>query len=155
MNVIIRELKIADAEISWQWRNDPDVWKLTGRKWSNHVTKEIEKAWIAQVISNVDEKRFAICVDDEQKYVGNIQLTDIKNNAAEYHIFIGDKTYWGKGVASQATTLLLDYAREQLNLKKIYLSVNKQNKAARQLYKKFGFEEKENVDDYIYMERIL
>jgi diamine N-acetyltransferase len=77
MKISIRPLKISDAAISWKWRNDPDVWKLTGRKWNNIATQEMEEQWLEKVIINESEKRFAICVNEDEKYVGNIQLTDI------------------------------------------------------------------------------
>jgi RimJ/RimL family protein N-acetyltransferase len=152
MKVIIRQLRVEDADISWKWRNDSEVWTLTGRNWNNLVTKEIEAAWIEKVITNTDEVRLAICVEDEQRYVGNIQLTNVEENQAEYHIFIGDKSYWGKGIATLATELLFDYAKDKLQLKKIYLSVHKENEAAQAVYRKLGFEEISVVDNFIKME---
>lgn len=148
MNVFIRKLKVEDAEVSWRWRNDPEIWKLSGRKWNNTVTKEIEAAWIEKVMTNVNEVRFAICVEEGH----NVQLTNIGQNKAEYHIFIGDKTYWGKGVASLATGLLLDYARKKLQLEKIYLVVHKNNKVTQALYRKHGFKDNSIVDGFINME---
>jgi Acetyltransferases, including N-acetylases of ribosomal proteins len=107
MKIEIRPLVISDASISWKWRNDPHIWKLTGRKWNNEVTKQMEEKWLEAVIINKNEKRFAICVN--KKYVGNVQLTDINKNKAQFHIFIGEKSYWGKGIATEATKLILDY----------------------------------------------
>lgn len=95
MKIIIRELEVDDAKISWKWRNDPEVWRLTGRKWNNHVTYEIEKEWIKKVKEEKNSLRFAICVGEENEYVGNVQLTNIEEESAIFHIFIGNKKILG------------------------------------------------------------
>jgi diamine N-acetyltransferase len=46
-----------------------------------------------------DSRRFAILADDT--YVGNIYLTDINDKTAEYHIFIGGKTFGAKASPEQ------------------------------------------------------
>lgn len=139
MKVELRELEIADAQTSWKWRNNPEVWELTGRTFDNYVTLEMEEEWIKNVLTKEDEKRFAICVGEEREYVGNIQLTDIKDKEAEYHVFIGEPNYWGKGIGTKATELILTYAFKDLGLKKVYLWVKKENQAAIHVYEKSGF----------------
>lgn len=138
IKVHIRPLEENDALISWRWRNDPVVWEFTGNRPDIEITPEIELNWIKLAISESNSKRFAIIADGV--YVGNIQLTSIlPNNTAEYHVFIGDKLYWGKGVAYVASLAILEYAKEELKLKSIYLYVKQQNKNAIKLYEKCGF----------------
>ncbi len=137
MEVSIRPLKIEDAYTSVKWRNDPEVFKYTGNTYDQQITIESELNWIKRVINNIDEYRCAIIVDGE--YVGNIYLTNIKQGEAEYHIFIGDKNYWGKGVASAATRLILEYGFTKIGLTRINLNVNRSNISALNLYKNIGF----------------
>ena len=139
MKVILRPLKIRDAKISWKWRNDKEVWKLTGRNWDNHVSEEIEEEWIKEVIKQKDSRRFAICVGEDEQYIGNVQLTQITDKDAVFHIFIGEKKFWGKGIGKIATKLILDYAGNDFNFEMIKLYVNKLNKAAIKIYEKVGF----------------
>ena len=121
--VIIRTLEIADAEISWRWRNNPEIWKLTGSRPLAEITFEIESNWIEKVVNDETSKRFAILVDDV--YVGNIQLTNIiKSEVAEYHIFIGDTNYWNKGIARLASLQIIRYSKNVLKLNKLVLQVN-------------------------------
>lgn len=131
-NVYIRPLKIEDAQVSFKWRNDPAVWLYTGARPNKEITFQIEDEWIRNVINEKYSKRFAIIVDEV--YVGNIQLTEITKDTAEYHIFIGDKNYWGKGIAHLATYQLLHFAKEELSLKNINLTVHEDNKAAIKSY---------------------
>ena len=71
--------------------------------------------------------------------MGNIYLTDIDEESAEYQIFIGEKDYWGRGVAVEASRQILKYAFEKKGLKYVYLHVREDNERALQLYKKLGF----------------
>lgn len=134
---MIRPLTVEDAMISYKWRNDPEVWKFTGNKPDHLISYEDELHWIIETLSRNNEKRFAIIADDY--YVGNVQLTDIKRDQATYHIFIGDKLFWGKGVAYEATKLIISYAFETLKLKAVTLKVIKEHERAINLYIKVGF----------------
>jgi RimJ/RimL family protein N-acetyltransferase/glycosyltransferase involved in cell wall biosynthesis len=147
--VLIRPLRKEDAKTSFHWRNDPEVWALTGGKPDRFITEEIEAEWVTKVLSQSNAKRFAILVDNV--YVGNIQLTDITKNDAEYHIFIGDKGYWGKGVAARASEQILRYAKNDLGLDSVHLEVRNEHRRALSLYKKLGFKSEEVSDETVKM----
>ena len=151
MNVRIRPLQEQDAYTSVKWRNDPEVFKYTGNTYKNEILLETELAWINRVIKNENEYRCAILADDV--YVGNIYLTDITSESAEYHIFIGNKDYWGKGVAKQASLQILQYAFQKLKLKFVHLRVNRKNEFAIRLYKKIGFVEESSDENWILMKK--
>jgi len=138
VEVKIRPLQIADAYTSVKWRNDPEVFKYTGNTYEHEIKLESELMWIQKVISNQNERRFAIIADGE--YVGNIYLTDIQVNIGGYHIFIGNKDYWGKGVASAASRLIIEFGFRELNLQTIELKVRPENIAAVRLYNHLGFQ---------------
>lgn len=139
MNVRIRPLKEQDAYTSVKWRNDPEVFKFTGNTYNHEITIDNELEWIRKVTANPTDYRCAILVDEV--YVGNIYLTEIKEGTAHYHIFIGDKSYWGKGVAKRASLLILDYAFKVLNIKEIFLRVRNVNTSAYNLYLRLGFKD--------------
>lgn len=149
MKVEIRPLRREDAYTSQKWRNDPEVFKFTGNTYSSYITIESELEWIEKVMANKDEYRCAIMADDE--YVGNIYLTNIKDGKAVYHIFIGNKDYWGKGVAKQASERIIEYGFKHLQLDEIRLKVRDDNTLARRLYRKLGFIEKNNQYAWIVM----
>ena len=150
MDVFLRRLERKDAYTSYKWRNDPDVFKYTGTIYDHKITLETELQWIERVIKNDDEYRCAIIAD--KCYVGNIYLTNIDDEKAEYHIFIGDKSYWGKGVAKKASIEIIRYGFDHLNLKKIVLEVRSQNNPAIRLYEKLGFAIVEEKSNFLAME---
>lgn len=139
MDVKIRPLEIKDAYTSVKWRNDPEVFKYTGNTYNHIITIDSELEWIKKVMANPNDYRCAIIA--EGKYVGNIYLTDIEGGKATYHIFIGDKEYWGKGVAYKASQHIIEYGFQYLNLNEIVLKVRRENNRAYTLYKKLGFQE--------------
>ncbi|WP_432709905.1 GNAT family N-acetyltransferase [Pedobacter sp.] len=138
-NIYLRPLVVNDASTTYKWRNNPEVWKYTLFSPNVTITMEKEKAWLEDILQRPDQKRFAICLTHTEKHIGNIQLIDIEDQHAELHLFIGDKDYWGKGLGTKATKLILDYAFRTLNLKYIKLSVNRTNEAAIKIYTRQGF----------------
>ena len=141
-----------DAYTSVKWRNDPEVFEYTGNAYKQEIKIENELEWIRKVMNNSTDYRCAILVDDI--YVGNIYLTDIDGITAHYHIFIGNKEYWGRGVAKKASLLILDYAFNTLKLQNVQLRVRKENTTAFMLYKKLGFIEIKEDDSWISMKII-
>lgn len=142
MPVYIRPLEEKDCEVSYVWRNDPEIWKFTRNRPSHVITIENEREWIRKVLQDKNACRFAICISATNQYIGNVQLTDIdeEKGSAEFHLFIGEREYWGKNVATQATRLVLDYARKHIRfIRTVYLSVAPENTAAICVYKKSGF----------------
>ena len=134
MEIYIRPLKIKDALISYKWRNNFKIWEYTGSKPDIEITPEIEMTWIKNVINREEQKRFAICISDTGEYIGNVQLININNKKAEFHIFIGETSFWGKGIGKKATKLMIDHGFEVLGLEEIYLTVNKSNNKAMRFF---------------------
>lgn len=151
-SIFLRPLVIADAMTSFQWRNNPEIWKFTPFRPLHPVTPEIETKWLSEILLRKDQKRFAICLKASEKYVGNVQLINIADGAAEFHLFIGDPEYWGKGIGSEASALILDYAFNGLGLDKVRLDVDQENSGAVSIYKKLGFTETGRKGRFIEME---
>ncbi|MGB3068612.1 MAG: spermidine N1-acetyltransferase [Ottowia sp.] len=86
------------------------------------------------------ERRFV--VEWEEKAAGIVELVEIDyvHRRAEFQIIIAPD-FQGKGLASRASSLAIDYGFGVLNLYKIVLIVDKENQKAVHIYKKLGFEE--------------
>jgi len=139
VKIYIRPLRESDADVSYLWRNDREIWTHTGSKPNRIISQNDEIAWIKEVLQRTTERRFAICIEEKNSYIGNVQLTNIDKQRAELHIFIGEKEYWGKGVGTEATSLILKYAFQVLMLEEVYLIVNKKNTKAIKMYMNCGF----------------
>lgn len=141
MKVYLRAFEMEDFKILTKWRNDRDITSSLGGNYF-FVSSEREKKWIEDAIFNDKNNiRLAICLKGSNKYIGNVNLTNIDfiNRNAEFSIFIGEKNEWGKGYATEASKLMLNFGFNQRNLKRIFLTVLENNKVAVHLYEKLGF----------------
>ena len=150
-SVYLRPLKLEDAKTSYKWRNNPKIWEFTPFKPNKHITLAMEKLWLKKTLKAKNEYRFAICMLDTGKYVGNIQLINVKNNTACFHVFIGEPSFWGKGIGKEATSLILNYGFTKLGLDFVTLGVHKMNAFAKSVYYKMGFQPLSEDGDFIEM----
>ena len=138
--VYLRPLEIEDAKISYQWRNDPEIWVYTEfRPAQPGITMEKETEWLRLKLEKLNDKRFAICLKETDQYIGNVQLIDLKDGEGEFHLFIGERQFWGKGIGKAATQLILETAFSELNLESVFLFAHEDNAAGLSIYKKMGF----------------
>ncbi len=88
-----------------------------------------------------EDTRYDAIIEVDGVPVGTIGLIDIdfKNSKAEYYIAMGELSYKGKGVAKEASKLILAYGFEQLNLNRIYLFTEVENVVAQKLFERVGF----------------
>lgn len=150
-DIYIRPLEEKDAYVSVNWRNNPEIWKFTGSKPNKVVTIDMELSWIKNIVTRTNEKRFAICLLENNQYIGNVQLTDITDADAQFHIFIGEPDFWNRGIGTKATKLILEYGFNKLKLSSIYLHVKGSNKSAIKAYQNSGFKNVHLKDDFIKM----
>lgn len=148
MYITLRPLEEKDAYTSWRWRNDPEVFANTGRRYSGPVTLEDELQWIRTVLARPDERRFAILADGV--YIGNVYLTGIKDKEGEIGTFIGEKSYWNKGFGTIAKRLLIEFAFDKQKINTVISIVRKENIASIKVNEKLGFKEFLRQDNLIY-----
>lgn len=80
---------------------------------------------------------------ETDEHIGNISLQNINfiNRSAEFAILFGEKKFWGKGLAFNASRLIIDHGFKMLNLNRIYCGTNTNNKGMIKLAKKLGMKE--------------
>lgn len=153
-SVFIRKLCINDAKISVFWRNDSNVWVYTGNHPCKKITLKDEENWIRAISQEYNSFRYAILIREFGKYnyIGNVQITNVSSDRGEFHIFIGSRSHWGRGIGSCATKLLCFHAFNNLGLTSLYLYVNSKNMSALNIYRKTGFFLTENLDGKCLMQ---
>lgn len=102
-----------------------------------------------QHVHDQRERRF-VAIDNDGETVGLVELIELDHihRRGEFQIIIAPQEQ-GRGYASIATRLAIDYAFSVLNLRKIYLIVDKSNAAAIHVYEKCGFRrEAELIEEF-------
>ena len=140
-NVYLRGLEKGDLKSNYfQWANDAEVthYMEMGLKPNNFEQLEIE---YNELIKSKNDIVFVIVDIKTDILIGSCGLYCINwiSRKAEYRIIIGEKEYWNKGFGSEVAKLLIQYGFEKLNLNKIWLGVNSENKGAEKSYVKAGF----------------
>jgi len=138
--VLLRRMSREDAADVVRMRADPEVQAqlFSGRP----PTIEEHLRWLADVEARGDRHEFMIVERTSGRSVGTIGLSHIDrvNRRAEYGVLIGEPDARGKGLAAEASRLLLAYAFGTLGLRRVYLHVLARNEDAVRLYRRVGFQ---------------
>lgn len=143
--IYLRALEPADFEVSVKWRNDAEIQSMVGGH-SYFVSKEKEKEWVKNTIFNNDRIVLAICLVENDKYIGNVMLQEIDyiDGSAHVPVLIGAKDEWGKGYATEARLMILKFAFEERRLNRIWALVKEDNIGSIKMLEKCGYK-KEGV----------
>ncbi len=143
----LRLLEEADLMMTLAWRNQDHI-----RSWFIHsdiITPEQHTHWFQQYIGRDDD--FVFVIEETQtlkKPIGQISLYRIDWNTSEAEfgrLMIGDEQATGRGLAYEATTLLVEFGFRELGLHHIYLEVFQHNTSAIAVYEKCGFQATESI----------
>lgn len=141
-NIFLRGIALEDATDRYlSWLNDPETTQgLASGRFPTSLDQL--QSYIRQIIDDPNSVMFAICDAVTGDHLGNIKLDrfDWVSRTCELGLLIGDKNSWGKGIGTEVCKLVTDYAFEQLNVRKVSLTVYSNNPNAIRLYEKIGFE---------------
>jgi RimJ/RimL family protein N-acetyltransferase len=123
-----------------RWKNDPIVRKYF-RNMIPITLEDQKKRAESREQGLSDHISFDIWHKKDGKPIGVIGLGRINwvNGWANAFIHIGEKEYWGKDIATEATTLLLEYAFNELNMHKIHGGAAVDNIGSWSVAEKLGF----------------
>jgi RimJ/RimL family protein N-acetyltransferase len=132
-----------EAKTFVDWFNDNRVRQYLGR--SSGMSESGELGWIHGQDKKPDDLIWFVYVDGQP--IGSIGLhrIDRTNAQAEMGINIGDKSRWGKGIATAMEIAVLDYAFSNIvagGLHKVFVRVFTKNIASKKVIQdKIGFRE--------------
>ena len=150
---ILRLLKPADLPLTLSWRNQDQI-----REWFLNtaiITAEGHYTWFERYQELDNDFIFIIVAKElDNLPVGQISLYGINwdNQTAEFgRLMIGELQARSKGLAKEATYLLLDFGFRVMNLKEIVLEVKENNEVAIAIYRTAGFNETSREMDLVRM----
>jgi diamine N-acetyltransferase len=150
--VRLRRNERSDIPRFVEWLNDPEVRRYLSMIYP--ISQVSEEHWFEHMLTlPVSEQPYAIEIPDETsrkssteqaaqwRMIGNCSYMNISwtDRSAEVGLFIGDKTCWNKGFGTEVMRLLLQYGFGTMNLNRIFLRVDEDNKGGVRAYEKAGF----------------
>ncbi|MDD5593354.1 MAG: GNAT family protein [Candidatus Margulisbacteria bacterium] len=152
--IYLREVRPADVnENYYRWLNDPEVNQFLETHFVPQSMENI-KRYVERMDGKSDEIFLAMCLKENDRHVGNIKLGPINwiHRNADISLVIGEKEYWGKGIATDAIRALSGFAFNVLNLNNLKAGCYAENKGSKGAFIKVGFKEVGLIKDDIYFQ---
>lgn len=141
--LLLRALTFDDINYRYVgWLNDPEVNTYLETRFLPQSLEALQTYWQAHR-DDPSSPWFAICLAGEDcRHIGNIKLGPIQwlHRSADLSLFIGDRSCWCKGYASEAIDLVCHWAFLELDLQKLNAGIYAGNTASRRAFEKCGFE---------------
>jgi ribosomal-protein-alanine N-acetyltransferase len=139
--LVLREITLEDKESLFKLHSDSVVQKYTGEPVVESM-EEIEKAIASRIITykKYGFGRWATFLKNENQFVGWAGLAYLPefDEVDLGYRFLPE--YWGLGIATEASSAILNYGFDSLKLKKIVAIALKEHKASIRVMEKVGME---------------
>jgi RimJ/RimL family protein N-acetyltransferase len=120
--------------------NNINIWKNLRDLFPHPYTMEDAIDFVSYCQSLDPPQNFAITYKGQLAgSIGTIVQKDIYQHSGELGFWIAEP-YWGKGIATEATKQIIEYAFNELKLERLFASVFDFNKASQKVLKKNGFQ---------------
>ena len=148
--IYLRAMEPEDMEMCRDMINDKEVSRMVVG-WSFPVSKQEQMDWYNRVVASTN-KRFTVCMKDNNEPVGIVTLTniDLVNRSAFHGIKLHPSCPKGRGVGTDAVMTLMEYAFNQINLNRLDGEWLLYNTASKRLYEKCGWREEGIKKQAIY-----
>lgn len=130
-----------DSELFNRWDRDSFYQRLANGNAVRLFSRKNSQQWIEKDLKSTDSFSFMIRTRNDDRPIGGIELDGIDwiVGNAWVGIGIGERDSWGKGYGTDAMRVILRFAFDQLNLRRVSLSVFEFNARAIRSYEKAGF----------------
>jgi RimJ/RimL family protein N-acetyltransferase len=148
--VVLRPPRESDRDRLVRWINDPEVRHFLESYFP--LGEKEEEEYLASISKRKPHEVVLAIETTDGCHIGNMGLHRIhwRDRVATTGAVIGEKQYWGKGLGTEAKMLLLDYAFNTLNLRKICSHVIAYNGRSKRYSEKCGYQEEGVLREHIY-----
>lgn len=161
--ITLRMVELSDCTLKYlSWLNDKEVNQYLETRWSKQ-TLDLIKNFVKTIRESNHSYLFAIIYNE--LHIGNIKIGPIHPiyKYADVSYFIGEKTTWGKGIATEAIGLVTKFGFDVLGLNRIEAGAFKPNIGSQKALEKNGYKKEaiyrkkafinkgeEYIDSYVY-----
>ena len=139
-SIFLTPLQESDTTSIYEWQNSPSLRDLT-MAFRFPIQLDTAKDWLKNVREQNSKSRVVFAIRHKSNLVGTISLHSIEQYQRKslFGIYIGDTAHRNKGIGYVSTCLILDYAFNGLDFRKVSLEVIENNPNAIALYERIGF----------------
>jgi [ribosomal protein S5]-alanine N-acetyltransferase len=135
----LRRYKIEDAAQLALIANNKKIWINLRDQFPHPYTVHDAIQWINHTSTQNPAVNMAIIIGGKVAGgIGVVPKNDVYRKTMEIGYFLGE-AYWGKGIATKAVALLLDYIQQHFNVVRLYAEVFEHNAASMRVLEKNGF----------------
>ncbi|MEK9968857.1 MAG: GNAT family N-acetyltransferase [Ferrovibrio sp.] len=141
-HLLLRTLQMDDATDKYLgWLNDPEVNRYLETRWRPQTMDSI-RDFISSSLPRDNEHLFGMFMQADKRHIGNIKVGPRKPHQpyAEVSLFIGDKSAWGKGYATEAIAAVSNYAFNHMDVIKLGASAYSVNRGSIRAFCKAGYQ---------------
>lgn len=136
---IVRTWRMADVDALQRHANNANVANLLRDRFPHPYARANAQAFLKSALSAPDASNLAIEVDGEAAgAIGYVIGTDVERYSAEIGYWLGE-ALWGRGIATEALTLVVGHVFERLNLLRLFAVPFADNAASIRVLEKAGF----------------
>lgn len=139
--IILKQLRVSDVTYRYvDWLNDSRVNHFLSSGNIHHEFNDVEE-YVRSYEGANTKLLLGIYDRATELHIGNVTFSHIdwEKNVGAIGIAIGDVSYWGKGYATEALKLGVDFAFLKLKLCKLVAGIHENNEASKKLFIKLGF----------------
>jgi RimJ/RimL family protein N-acetyltransferase len=157
-DVTLRTIEEGDLPFLRDTINDPAVRRYLGSRGPYNLAQE--EAFFENVVSADDDLNLLVCAGGEPAGTIGLHPLNPVEGSSEIGIFLSEE-YWGRGLGTEASHLVTDYAFRERAHHRVTARVIEGNAASRALWETLGFRQEatmrdaafrdgEYVDTYLY-----
>jgi RimJ/RimL family protein N-acetyltransferase len=139
--IILRPYEIGDIPFWQKWDIDPQVQAFLPEPKNEPQTPEEMAAYLKECQDENDGYYWTIVWKDTNQPIGTISLTEVNpyHGIGELGIVIGEREYWGKGIAQESIKLIVSLM-PVLGIRRVSAEFEERNIAMEKVLIKSGFQ---------------
>lgn len=157
------EEKFIRDENYLRWLRDYQVMKTINRlDYLRPVSDAEVEEYCRSVMTSKNEVFLAVLAADTRAFIGTVRAHQINwfSRVTDVGILIGDRSYWGKGIGTNALALFCDYLFNRLSMRRLTCGMMANNQGMVRVFEKLGFQREgllrgQNLFENSYVDHIL
>ena len=140
--LLLRSMRPSDASQRYlSWLQDSEINRYLEVRFAKVTDISGLAEFIQSANDSADSLLMGIFLKSDERHIGNIKLGPIVYHHARSDIgyLIGERSCWGKGLATEAITAVARYGLSVLNLAKITAGCYEPNQGSARALQKAGF----------------